>query len=456
MDGHPRPANLVQNWTSRVARRRAERATALNLLTDARAKAAQQRQNERAQDAPDHAISWPVRILTATVALAVLAVVAVIATVVIGTQVGFYVTNLRVRWVDFSGLGIPRPLDLTLFTPIATESIVWACTLMAVVLVLLNRSSVLWTRAMWLFSGIAAFVNSWHAIHEESDFFGGIVKGGLSVAGPIVVHLFILWVRHLRTGKSLEQARADVAIRWGVVGRALLRTLIVVGQHLRHPTIAARATGYYLGIRQLTYGDAWDAAALDYRRRVLAVVTGGRPVTARRGDQVTDRAPSESGGGSPTGTGSDGDPAGMPVMVGPIDRIEADVDDLIDKLLGRSGVTDAVQETVGDQQERVTGHARTRVTDTVTDVTRNAPTRRPGHGKRATNRVTRLRRPARPDVTDQEIEALLPVAREVAEQLGDRLNQHRLLAGMRDRGTSVSGPRRAAVYQAIKAERGES
>ncbi|QFU89525.1 hypothetical protein YIM_21735 [Amycolatopsis sp. YIM 10] len=59
-------------------------------------------------------------------------------------------------------------------------------------------------------------------------------------------------------------------------------------------------------------------------------------------------------------------------------------------------------------------------------------------------------RPSQPtqgvDVSD-----LLPVAREVAAELGPRLSRDRLLDGIRARGHTVGGRRRAAIYDVVRA-----
>lgn len=201
------------------------------------------------------------RLLTAFTAVVVLGISLVIAAVVVATQIGFYRSALAVQTVDLSGLGLDFALDLPTFTPIASEGVVWACTLMAVVLVLLNRPSGLWTKSMWFFSIIQATVNAWHSFHGEGDVLGAVVKGGLSVAGPFIVHLMILWVQHVRTGKTLSEARADLELRWQSIGDALLTALGVLADHLTHPVVAARAFSWWRLYRGSSYSTAWKTAA---------------------------------------------------------------------------------------------------------------------------------------------------------------------------------------------------
>ncbi|MEU6267513.1 DUF2637 domain-containing protein [Saccharopolyspora shandongensis] len=57
------------------------------------------------------------------------------------------------------------------------------------------------------------------------------------------------------------------------------------------------------------------------------------------------------------------------------------------------------------------------------------------------------------DATDVDVSDLLAPAREVAAELGDRLSRDALLEGLRARGHSVGGRRRAAIYAAMQAER---
>ncbi|PKW13674.1 DUF2637 domain-containing protein [Saccharopolyspora spinosa] len=55
--------------------------------------------------------------------------------------------------------------------------------------------------------------------------------------------------------------------------------------------------------------------------------------------------------------------------------------------------------------------------------------------------------------TEVDVSDLLEPARQVAAELGDRLSRDALLEGLRARGLSVGGRRRAAIYTAMQAER---
>ena len=236
------------------------------------------------------------RALIAFTAVVVLGIALVIAVVVVGTQIGFYRKEMRVQLVDLSKLGIDTPLDLPTFTPIATEGVAWACTLMAVVLVLLNRQSGLWTKSMWFFSGINAVVNAWHALDTDKDMLGAIVKGGLSIAGPFIVHLFILWVRHVRTGKTLAQARFDHEIKWRSIWDRLLLALGVFADHVTHPVVAVRAFSWWRLYRGASYGSAWKAsAALKIARQRQRVQDERAALGRRKKRGERDGGESESG-----------------------------------------------------------------------------------------------------------------------------------------------------------------
>lgn len=209
------------------------------------------------------------RILTGAVAILVLSGTLVIALVVVGTQVGFYRAKMGVQVVDFAPLPIPA-IDLPVFTPLATEGVVWMCTLMAVVLVLLNRPAGTWVRSMWLFAGIAAFVNCFRAAWMEHDLLGGIVTGGLSIAGPYTVHLFVMWVKHLRTGRTLEQVRIDTEIRWATWGHRISRLSLGVLDVCVHPRTAVRTVQVWRTFRGIPFNQAWFIASKPARARVIA------------------------------------------------------------------------------------------------------------------------------------------------------------------------------------------
>lgn len=226
----------------------------------------------REESAGDRELGTADRVAIAATSVIVLAITSVIMLVIIGAQIAFYAKSLgEYRYVAeldwLPGVDNEQGLDLAFFTPFATEGVVWACTLMAVVLVMLNRKSDAWTRAMWFFASIQAVVNTWHAL-DMDDLAGAFVKGGLSLAGPFVVHLFILWVRHVRTGRTLAQARQHSANRWRQRAKRVRLVLRTIAAHVLHPRVAFGALSIYVGARHLTYDQAWFIAAHPYRRHL--------------------------------------------------------------------------------------------------------------------------------------------------------------------------------------------
>ena len=185
----------------------------------------------------------------------------------VGTQIGFYRTKMRLQVVDFAPLPLPA-LDLAVFTPLATEGVVWMCTLMAIVLVILNRPAGVWTRSMWFFASIAAFVNAFRAGAVEHDLLGGVATGGLSIAGPYTVHLFVVWVRHLRTGRTLNEARVETEVRWSAIGRVVRTVALLILDHVVHPVTALRTIWVWRTYRGIRYSAAWFIASAPLRVRV--------------------------------------------------------------------------------------------------------------------------------------------------------------------------------------------
>lgn len=279
------PPGALGRWRTRRVARSAEATSKHAEAIDKEAQAIERRtqalRNHHAlttalgvKDQPttgDRELSTADRVAIAATSVIVLAITSVIMLVIIGAQIAFYAKSLgEYRYVAeldwLPGVG-EKGLDLAFFTPFATEGVVWACTLMAVVLVMLNRKSDAWTRAMWFFASIQAVVNTWHAL-DMDDLAGAVVKGGLSLAGPFVVHLFILWVRHVRTGRTLAQARQHSANRWRQRAKRVRLVLRTIAAHVLHPRVAFGALSIYVGARHLTYDQAWFIAAHPYRVRI--------------------------------------------------------------------------------------------------------------------------------------------------------------------------------------------
>jgi hypothetical protein len=444
----PEPAG---GWRNRRARRRAERAFARDLETESRQRAATQTAADRDAGRIQDPLSWAMRIVVGLVGGFVLAVAAVIALVVVAAQIGFYQAHLTTKTIDLAGLGIQHRLDLPTFTPLATEGLVWATTLLAVVMVVLNRTAGLWTRSMWTFASIAATVNTWYSINDERDLFGGALRGGLSLAGPFLVHLFILWCRHLRTGRTLAQARVEFAVRWSTIGRIVLAVLISIGAHIRHPRIAGNALGYYLGIQQWSYRDAWNAASLEYRMKVQGLIeaAGKRPERAAGSASVAAAETAVEDG--PEAAARDEAQRPIPAPTSRPAWTQQEADELAAKLADPNLTADLF--STGPDQLRPSRDPAARPSSTGgRQAAGTDPRPRPNPtGKaarpRTAKRPTRLLAAADVDVSD-----LLPAAREVAAELataGRALNRDNLLAGLRRRKLTVGGRRRTAIYNAI-------
>jgi hypothetical protein len=245
---------------SRRTRRRFGKAESLTALAAAKQRDPMERREQ--------AMTPWMKVTSGAVALLVLAGTTTIGLVVVGTQIGFYRARMGVQVVDFSPLPIPA-IDLPVFTPLATEGVVWMCTLMAVVLVLLNRPAGIWTRSMWLFAAIAAVVNMYRAAWLEHDLLGGIVTGGLSIAGPYTVHLFVVWIKHVRIGRTLEQVRIDTEIRWALWAARVKRVALAGLDAAVQPRVFIRTVNVWRTFRGIPWTHAWFIASKDARARVI-------------------------------------------------------------------------------------------------------------------------------------------------------------------------------------------
>lgn len=446
----------VDGWRSRWARRRAEKAYSIQLLTDARQRRAAQTAAERAAGQVQDPMSWPLRLLAALVALVVLAVAAVIAAVTVGAGVGFYDTHLGVKNISFAALGIQTPLNLPTFTPLATEGIVWATTLLAIVMVLLNRTATLWTRSMWAFASVAAFVGSWFGINDEHDLFGGVLRGLLSLAGPYLVHLFILWCRHLRSGKTLVEARIDMEIRWRAIGQRFGAVLVLVLRHFRHPKIAGRAFGYWLGVDHWGYRSAWRAASIDYRRTIQKTLDSATRPPAPAASDTT--AEADRPAAAPVVDDAAGDGGVLTAERPAFDEAEiaafvAELDNLPAAFNMAADQREQVDGGNGRDAAGTGGRPRPERTDTADGApsgggrTATGRGRRPRLARRPTKRVAGTQAAAGVDIAD-----LLPAALEVAAELGGQLTRDKLVDGLRARKVSVGGRRKKAIYDAVRAQ----
>lgn len=234
------------------------------------------------------------RIAVGITSVFVLGISLIAVLVIIGLQTAFYTAELANPTIDVIGL---FELNLAQFTPVATEGIVWACTLMAVVLVMLNRPAGVWTKAMWFFASIAAAVNTWHAA-TDGDVMGAFVKGGLSLAAPFVVHLYIHWVQHLRTGKTIVEHRIATGDKWKTIARHIGRALRTLAGHVLHPITAFQALSLFTQMRTWSYDDAWFAATYDKRTKMRKTVVKRKTPDPENPEEktitVTEEVPNEA------------------------------------------------------------------------------------------------------------------------------------------------------------------
>jgi hypothetical protein len=118
---------------------------------------------------------------------------------------------------------------------------------------------------MWLFASISAFVNFVHATVLNHDVLGGVVTGGLSIALPYTVHLFVLWVRQLKSGRTEDQDKLEAEIRWATIGRIVRTIALTILDHLVHPLTALRTIWVWRAYRGMSYGVAWFVASAPLR-----------------------------------------------------------------------------------------------------------------------------------------------------------------------------------------------
>lgn len=163
-------------------------------------------------------IVWTVALCAATL----------LGVVIVLTQVGFYRDNLS----DSTPVDALPWLNLAFLTPIAVEGVAWVFTVFTAFAVINNRPSGRYERLMWLFSCVNAGVNAWHNM-LRGDVLTGIVLGGMSIAGPLIVHMVLRWDREVQADRTAEEIRRAAIDRTVRVAR---RT----AQVTRHPIYSWR------------------------------------------------------------------------------------------------------------------------------------------------------------------------------------------------------------------------
>lgn len=168
----------------------------------------------------------------------------VLAIVVVLTQVEFYVGLFGASATPLDWF---PALNLSYLTPIAQESLAWVFTVMSVFAVVNNKPSARYERLMWLFSAIAAVVNAGHNI-SEGRAFTGLVLGGFSVAGPLLVHYALRWDRDAQSDLSAADFRQAAIDRAVFVARR-------AAQIVRHPVYSWRTIAIATNLNA-----SWDVA----------------------------------------------------------------------------------------------------------------------------------------------------------------------------------------------------
>ena len=188
----------------------------------------------------------------------------VLAVVVALTQVPFYEGLFK----DYAK---PLPdllpwLNLVFLTPIALESLAWVFTVMSVFAVINNKPSGRYERLMWALSSIAALVNAGHNI-SSGQAITGIVLGGFSIAGPLLVHYALRWDRDAQSDWSADDFRRSAINRAVFLAR---RTAQIV----RHPIHSWNTVSIATNL-----GCTWDQA---YRIALLGQYGAVREVLAQQ------------------------------------------------------------------------------------------------------------------------------------------------------------------------------
>jgi hypothetical protein len=216
-------------------------------------------------------IHWTAsRVLAAIgVALATIGVAGTMALVAITFQSAFLRTVLpqQLQQVKIITGDI---IDLPVLAPLVLELAAWVLTAITVALVMHRLPYQRWHRAMWAISLFVSATNGLHIADLTGNVSVGLAYGAISVAGPALIHYFVLFLILLRSGTSvrdsLSQAGSSFSRAVRIVGAVLMFLLDVV----LHPVITARAISRWRGVRAYSFTDAWDSAALSYYERLDA------------------------------------------------------------------------------------------------------------------------------------------------------------------------------------------
>ncbi|MGW1676006.1 hypothetical protein [Saccharopolyspora sp. NPDC002376] len=185
----------------------------------------------------------------------------VLAIVVVFTQVPFYEDLFKESAKPLPEL-LPW-LNLVFLTPIALESLAWVFTVMSVFAVVNNKPSARYERLMWALSSIAALVNAGHNI-STGQAVTGLVLGGFSVAGPLMVHYALRWDRDAQSDWNADDFRRATIARAVFVARR-------GAQIVRHPINSWRTVSIATNLNA-PWNVAYRIALLDQYDAVKAVL----------------------------------------------------------------------------------------------------------------------------------------------------------------------------------------
>ena len=117
------------------------------------------------------------------------------ALVAISVQTGYFRAGLPSQIQRVELLLIGRTVEVATYAPLALEVGQWLLTLMVVVLVFCRLPYARWHRAMWTIGLSVAVVNGWHIYEITESISIGASFGAFSILGPLLVHLYVLFMR---------------------------------------------------------------------------------------------------------------------------------------------------------------------------------------------------------------------------------------------------------------------
>jgi hypothetical protein len=170
----------------------------------------------------------------------VIALWAGLASVAIGWQTGF-LNKAIPESVKVVKIFFGPEINIPKWGPLGAELISSVFALMTIALVLQHKSFGRWHRAMWMISLGVAVLNAWHITDTAKDIGIGVLFGAYSIAGPWLLHMFVLFLQHLRstsTGlEALVETASDLRKYVTLVLKALGWLIKAIIGVLRHPLL---------------------------------------------------------------------------------------------------------------------------------------------------------------------------------------------------------------------------